>query len=147
MAVLFLSLTAFPIIEERPMTEQQQKKQIPVSTVLIALAIVFVPIILWLRSSASSAPPTSTYEAHITDFSAIDPATAQALVTVKNTGSVEAAPTCQISVYNTSRTYQGYDTFDQLKKLKPGEQWSFNATVTVTDQGAAYVTEGAAGCS
>lgn len=128
------------------MTDNQKRQSAPVWIATCITLFIFFILILAISNSTDTTPK-STYEAHITDIGAIDPTTAKVLVIVKNTGKIEAAPICQISVHNESRTYQGFDTFDQLKKLKPGEQWGFSGTLTVTNQGADYVTNGSVSCT
>lgn len=92
-------------------------------------------------------PPKPKYEASLGTYNAIDPATLVVLVNVKNISTVSGAPSCFVNVSNASNTYKGYDTFDPGKTLAPGEEWSFNARLTITKEGAAYVTEGSVGCS
>lgn len=118
---------------------------------LTALVIVFIVLLLFIVVGVTDKPskssPKTTFEAHITDHSALDPATLQFLATIKNTGKIAATPICTVSVDSPSHTYHGWDTFDTLDhKLQPGEQWGFRGTVTVTKEGAAYVTTGGISC-
>lgn len=116
--------------------------------------VVFIGLLIWLGNWASSSDtPASTdnkgkpsYEASITEHSAIDPATLRVSVKVKNTGKVSGTPTCTVNASNKSHTYKGFDTFSLDKELAPNEEWSFNGELVVTGQGAAYVTEGSASC-
>ncbi len=92
-------------------------------------------------------PPKPTYEASLGEYWAQDPATLIVTVHVKNTSQVEGSPSCFVSASNPSSVYTGYDTFAGLKTLAPGEEWNFNARLTITKEGAAYVSQGSVECS
>jgi hypothetical protein len=90
--------------------------------------------------------PKAEYEASILNYRAIDPATLNVVVRVKNVSSIEGVPSCTVNMYSESRRYKGFDFFDLASPLKAGEETVFNGNLTIAKEGALYVTEGTATC-
>lgn len=131
------------------MPESTTAKKFKPREVLLGFGV--IAVIVWaivaLAGGSEAKEPKSTFEAKVTNISVIDPATVQAEVMVKNTGQMAAIPSCKVNVSNAGSTYVGHEVFEGLdKKLQPGEQWYFRGNITVTNQGAAYITEGSASC-
>lgn len=99
------------------------------------------------RDAASGAPAErAKFKGRLTSAKFVDPATVQVFVSVENTGEVAGYASCFVSVSNRNGTYEGFDTFDLPDEIKPGKFDGFNAYLTVTNEGAAFVTEHSIDC-
>jgi hypothetical protein len=98
------------------------------------------------KAAAEKPKPKATFTASLGKYWALDPATLVVVVNVKNTGAASGIPQCYIQASSPSGAYKGFDVFTP-NKLAPGEETSFNANLTITKEGAAYVTEGSVDCN
>lgn len=97
-------------------------------------------------------PAKAKFEAVVGRSSTLDPKTRVVMVTVRNTSTVTGSPSCFVRATSLSGNYKGYDTFSGrevpvLKAIAAGEETTFYARLTITDEGAAYATEATATCS
>jgi predicted RNA-binding Zn-ribbon protein involved in translation (DUF1610 family) len=76
----------------------------------------------------------------------IGPADLRVYFTVQNVGKGSGSPTCQITAGNPSSAYYGFDTVWWNKSIPAGGQISAYDDITVTNQGAQYVTQVSVTC-
>jgi hypothetical protein len=90
---------------------------------------------------------SASFSGEIGTWDAINPASGVVTFTITNNGDAPGKPDCKVAVQDSSGTYRGYDypIFDQ--DVAPGESVKGNMTLTVTKEGAAYVSTGSVTCS
>jgi hypothetical protein len=127
--------------------------------IMIAAAIIgfFILIVISVATSNSSNTNTSTptaasnsqkttqqakYSANV-DVSSdmvVNPADLAGHGTVKNTGDAAGTPSCSLSAHDDTYTYTGIDVIKPTSPIQPGDTWNFEDDMTITKQGAQYVT-------
>jgi hypothetical protein len=124
---------------------------------LVFLVLVVIGVIWFMHlggssGSANSASDNSgssgqtTYDA-TSETTVVNPADLAVYGTVTNTGTVAGTPTCTIQAHDDSYSYTGTDAVQRTSPLEPGGEWSFKDDVTITNQGAQYVTQVNVSCS
>lgn len=118
--------------------------------VITALGI--LGIILWIFIGAATSEtkpegPKPSYEASIINYGVVDPATLKAHVKVKNISNVEGKPSCTVNASNNGGAYHGFDIFSTSETLQPGNEVAFNGNITITNEGANYITNVTVECS
>ena len=90
---------------------------------------------------------SALFSGEIGTWKAINPASGVVSFTITNSGDAAGKPDCKVAVQDSSGTYRGYDypIFDE--DVAPGESVKGNITLTVTKEGAAYITTGSVTCS
>ena len=104
---------------------------------VILLAIVSVIVALLPGPPAKHAKWQASIVWDVSEI--VDPATIKVWVTTKNVGQAAAVPDCAVSLNSPNGSFSGYEIFT-IDKLAPGHQRTGNGLVTITDQGAQYVT-------
>ncbi len=89
----------------------------------------------------STPPAKAQYGAKITDYMPVNPADLKVYAEVTNTGNGAGKPECTIKARDDSYTYSGFDIVDYNTDLRPSGIWSFAGDLTITKQGANYVTQ------
>jgi hypothetical protein len=92
--------------------------------------------------------PTTTAAAYTAVFQpggleVIDPAEITVYITVTNTGGASGTPNCTINLSSPGGAYTGFDAVIPDNPIPAGGQESYKDTITVTNQGAQYVTQAA----
>ena len=89
-----------------------------------------------------------SYSAEITSWEPINPASGRAVFTIRNTGEVSFIPdSCTVRVEDGSLTYKGYDFVSGFTEtIKPGAKFMANVVLTVTKEGAFFITKGSVDC-
>ena len=106
----------------------------------IIIFILIVVIIVVAGGSAGTSYKASFQAGGIT---AVNPAEAKVYITVVNTGKNSGTPTCTINLSSPGGAYTGFDGLTPVEAIPAGKQESYTDTITVTNQGAKYVTVGA----
>ncbi len=112
--------------------------------------IVVIVLILWglyaifFGGSGKKASYQGTVDT--SSFNIVNPATLGVSFHVKNTGNAPGAPYCTLQVNDVNDTYSGTDAFT-LKTIQPGQTVTSVDNVTITKQGAQYVTDGTITCN
>jgi hypothetical protein len=130
--------------------QNQKPKGNPVAGFIILAIIIGAPI-LWfmhLGSSGKSATNNSnsdgntTYSAtvNVGDSMVLNPASLRVFGVVHNTGTVAGTPSCTLQAHDDGYNYTGTDVVTRTSLLNPGGQWNFGDDMTITHQGAQYVT-------
>jgi hypothetical protein len=88
-----------------------------------------------------------SYSAEVTRWEPINPASGRAVFTIRNTGEASFIPeSCTVRVSDASSTYKGYDFISGFGEIKPGAKFMGNVVLTVTKEGAFFVTTGSVDC-
>jgi len=87
------------------------------------------------------------YTAKIVDSRVVNPATWQFDAQVKNTGTAEGKPKCTVRAHDESNTYKGFDFFEKETPLQPEKIWYWSGNLTITKEGATFVTETSINCT
>ncbi len=89
-----------------------------------------------------------SYSAEITRWEPINPASGRAVFTIRNTGEVSFIPdSCTVQVEDDSLTYKGFDFVSGFTEtIKPGAKFMANVVLTVTKEGAFFITKGSVDC-
>ena len=112
------------------------------------VASIAIPVIFSMNARNHPAAPQATFTGRITHTRVDDPATLMVWFSVKNTSKTLTGKwSCDIFVTNSGGAYTGSDTFDATAPLRPGVTLIVHGPITVTGQGAAYITSGSATCS
>jgi hypothetical protein len=98
-------------------------------------------------SGTSKSSTTREFPAQIENIMVVNPATVKVFFNVKNDSSGDVQPSCTVEVKDDSGTYHGYDIFDIGEAISPGQQKNGAGIITVTKQGAAFVTKGSITCT
>lgn len=137
---------------EQPSHQASSKRKLDPKGV-VGLIVIIGIVFVWVKVSsvanprkATPAQPATTYNAGLQSGTVdnstlvVNPADLRVFGEVKNTGAVDGKPSCSINARDASYTYSGVDVVSPNNPIKPGDSWDFAADVTVTKQGAQYVT-------
>jgi hypothetical protein len=89
----------------------------------------------------------TTYKAKVQDYNVINPADLGVTVQVTNTGSKAGTPSCTIDAQDPSFAYSGVDVATLKDPVAPGATTHFADNITITGQGAQYVTQVTVKCT
>lgn len=95
-----------------------------------------------IRTSMNS----TTYVAAVTDIQVENPASVRVFVNVVNSGDNPGMPECTVRAADPTGAYSGFEVFEMLETVAPGETGTFNGTIVITNQGAGFVDEASVEC-
>lgn len=90
--------------------------------------------------------PQATFEAKVVSSYDLNPATYRIAVDVKNTSTIDSKVSCTLSARDESGTYSGFDIFEPDEIVKAGQTIPLNGNITITKEGASYVSKVDAKC-
>lgn len=95
----------------------------------------------------STPSANAVFSGKVLSSQVINPATVQVKFEITNSGTEAGIPSCIVRVQDASRTYKGFDSpiFDYAIEPKSSITGAIN--LTVTKEGAYFVTEGEVSCS
>lgn len=138
--------------EERSQFQKRQAKirKIALVIVLCAFGLFLVGIFGSDTESSTSDTTKSTdavFSGKVLSSKVVNPAMVQVKFEITNTGTDAGKPNCIVRVQDASRTYKGFDSpiFDYA--IEPKSTITGVINLTVTNQGALFVTEGEVSCS
>lgn len=104
------------------------------------------------NGSAPTAPTTTTiaatFSGSVGTMQILDPAEVTVAITVTNTSQVTGKPSfCEVDLQSPDGAYNGHASDDRAPTLQPGQTWSDDVTMTISNQGATYITGGSVQCS
>jgi hypothetical protein len=108
---------------------------------LACIAIIIIAIVT-LASGSSGAK----WKASVEDYNVINPADLGVTVQVTNTGTRPGTPTCTVNAQDPSGAYSGIDIGTLNNAVRPGQTATYVDNVTITHQGAQYVTQVTVSC-
>ena len=128
-----------------------RKKRVKIFAIVggIFVALMIIGSIGGNDSTKSSSGTTTVkqFPATIENVIVINPAAVNVVFHVRNNGNTDITPNCTINVKDASGTYHGYDIFVFKNSLSPGQQSNGVGRITVTKQGAEFVTESSISCT
>jgi len=124
--------------------KSRREKQTRVVAIIVFAGLAFIIFLIMLGSHSSGG---SQYSASTTGSTVIDPATLSVSFKVTNNGSSSADPTCTIQAQNANDSYSGIDQFQLQGSIAPGQTTTSADSITITNQGAQYVTQTTIKCS
>lgn len=118
-----------------------------VGKVVLAFILVGIPIWLLVRWLASDSPKSAPaiFSATVIDSRVIDPSTLAVEIAVNNLSTASATPSCLVTVQNATGHYNG-STLIEGQAIEPGHLNKYTKTVTISNEGAAYITAGDVSC-
>ena len=123
----------------------------------IAILVLFVIGSFTGGSDSTTSTPTpevstepeviTIFSGELTRWEPLNPASGRAVFTIRNIGEVAGTPkSCTVRVQDDSGTYKGYDFISGFNEIKPGAKFMGNVVLTVTKEGASFVTQGSVSC-
>lgn len=113
---------------------------------IIAVGVVCgLPIWFFVSVNNTPKPEPSPFTSLVGESHLVDPSTRNVSYTVTNSGNVPQKANCYVTVQNSGGNYSGWST-GTTEILNPGETKTFKRDITISNQGAAYITEGSVIC-
>ena len=126
---------------QQPAAKRKGRPLVGCLTLIVAAAIIAVIIAV-----ATSGSGPSPWKATVGDSVVINPADLAVTVHVTNTGSTAATPTCTVQASDPSGTYTGFDQGTLTSPVQAGQTTTYVDNVTITHEGAQYVTSVTVSC-
>jgi hypothetical protein len=98
-------------------------------------------------SSTSASSQTRSYPVKYVRHAVINPATLTVVWSITNDGTQPVKPKCTIRMQDTSGTYKGFDIFEITNPIEPSQTKEAIGQLTITNEGADYVTEFSGECT
>lgn len=137
--------------EEKTVLLKKQSKLRKIALIIFALAFVLFGVAIFGSSDETPTPeaPSSNaiFSGKILSSEVINPATVKVKFEITNSGTDAGIPSCIVRVYDSSRTYNGFDSpiFDYA--IEPNSSITGALNLTVTKEGALFVTQGEVSCN
>lgn len=138
-----------PVIQPKQNKPWYKKWWVITIFVLVGLSLISTATSDTQTTPAVNVPVESSapkYEINIVGNTYADPTSRRLTFTVKNIGDKPSTPSCNITLENEARTYNGSDYVIWDKPLNPGEQGYYEELVIITNEGAAYATKSNVRC-
>lgn len=113
---------------------------------IACLAVIGTAVIIVAVTVLASGGGGTTWKATVADYTVINPADLAVTVHVANTGTRAGTPTCKINAQDPSGAYSGFDEGTLTSPVRPGATATYVDNVTITSQGAQYVTQVTVSC-
>jgi hypothetical protein len=108
---------------------------------LAAVAAVVAGIALAVHFGAKEkAQSAAQYKAAVVRYSVVNPADLSVYFSVTNTGKTAGEPQCTVNASDPSGAYSGFGAGTLASPVQPGRTEDSIMDVTITSQGAQYVT-------
>lgn len=141
--------------EGRRTADQSPAKRQPRYVLRGAAVIVGLLLLVGIINSADDEPAddpgqpaettAATFAGTPAGWQVVNPASVEVRFDVANTSDVAGVAQCTVRASDDSGTYEGFDYFT-TDRIPAGEQESFRGTLTIENQGAAYVTDMTVDC-
>jgi len=140
------SRTAPPAPPARPPAQQSPPRRKPsAARGFIILAVILAAIVIAVIELTGGGSGGS-FKATVAGYTVINPADLSVAVHVTNTGSSAATPTCTVKANDPSYAYTGFDEGTLTSPVPAGQTVTYVDNVTITGQGAQYVTQVTVSC-
>lgn len=97
--------------------------------------------------SSTAIKKTRSYPVKYVRHAAVNPATVSVVWNVTNDGTQPVKPKCTIRMQDSSGTYRGFDIFELQDAIEPSQTKQVIGQLTITKEGADYVTEFSGECT
>ena len=137
--------------EEKAVFLKKQTKLRKIALVIFALAFVLFGVAIFGSNdeTTTTVTPSSNaiFSGKILSSKVINPATVQVKFEITNSGTDAGIPSCIVRVQDASNTYKGFDSpiFDY--SIEPNSSITGAVNLTVTKEGAIFVTQGEVSCN
>ena len=111
-----------------------------------ATFLVFALTIGVIYAVTSGGGSSGSFKATVENYAEIDPGDLAVTVQVTNTGKTAATPTCTVNAGDASGAYSGFDEETLTRPVQPGQTVTYVDNVTITGNGAQYVTQAGVSC-
>jgi hypothetical protein len=125
-----------------PVKAPRRRRPVLGCMVVAAVAVGAVIVIVAATSGGSG----GSFKAAVENYTVINPADLAVAVHVTNTGSTAATPTCTVTAQDPSGAYSGFDEGTLTSPVQPGATTTYVDNVTISGQGAQYVTQVSVTC-
>lgn len=149
--LLYVDLVTKTMTDKAAQTNMNSSKR-PLALVIVLLIILSFCITLIAVDSVPSKPSTAPrYTAALAyndgaAWTVVNPASVSVAFHITNTGNAPGHPTCTVDAEDPSYSYQGFDEGQLNSLVKPGQTITTTMLVTITHQGARYVTKASVNC-
>ena len=140
--------------------ENPKPNRKPLKKWQIVLIVIFALFVIGsFTGGGSSTSPTpapevsaepeivTTFSGEVTRWEPLNPASGRVVFTIRNIGEIAGTPkSCKVKVQDDSGTYKGYDFISGFSEIEPGAKFMGNVVLTVTKEGAYFVTKGSVTC-
>lgn len=116
------------------------------TVIAFVIVLVFGGLFLWWVIHTMNKSDSGKTGASITSYTAINPGTLEVHYSVQNTTDRAGKSNCSITMKDAASTYNGYGTYQSNVEIQPGQTYSGVGNVTITNNGASYVTRGGITC-
>lgn len=124
------------------MTKSEKILGLVMLGLLVLVAIAVFRAIFNQPEQAENPSKPSRYEYRMIDYKTVDPATIQFSMELSNpTDTVWSEPSCTITFENPTGQYKGWDIFAIEQPINGHSSRTFTGNVTVTNEGAGYVSK------
>ena len=137
--------------EEKAMFQKKQSKLRKIALIIFLFAFVLFGVAIFGSDGETSTTVTPSsnaiFSGKILSSEVINPATVKVKFEITNSGTDAAIPSCIVRVHDASRTYNGFDSpiFDYA--IEPNSSITGALNLTVTKEGAFFVTQGEVSCN
>jgi hypothetical protein len=140
--------------EEKTIFLKKQSKMRKIALIIFLCAFGLFLVSIFSSSDEPANTDTQTtpsanavFSGTVLSSEVINPATIQVKFEITNTGTDAGIPNCIVRVQDASRTYKGFDSpiFDYA--IEPNSSITGAINLTVTKEGAYFVTEGEVSCN
>jgi hypothetical protein len=98
-------------------------------------------------SQDSGSIQTRSYPVKYVRHAVVNPATVSVVWNITNDGTKSIKPKCTIKMQDASGTYRGFDVFDITDEISPSQTKQVIGQLTITKEGADFVTEFSGDCT
>lgn len=130
---------------EEQRAEVSHKKKSPITGIIVVVLFFAGVVALYSWISGYKSPESTVFESKISGNKAIDPSTLSVEISVTNKGATPKKPSCAINVENASGDYSGYDVLNG-EQIDAGDTKTFVKNISISKEGAPYITSGHVSC-
>jgi hypothetical protein len=148
-AALKARIDAMSPEEKTAYLKKRNIKRLVIAAAVVAFLVISIASGGGNSSSTSTGTATSqtrNYAATIDGTAVINPATLAVRFSVTNDGTQTVTPSCKIDAKDPSSTYRGFDIF-VIDPIKPGGIEHAAGNLTITKEGASFVTDLTISCT
>lgn len=129
------------------MTTSLKKKADKKSILAIAITLLLGVLVIWGVSSLFASKKGDNVEASIFSYHVVNPSQLSVEYRVKNTTKNPGKSMCSINMQDATSKYSGNDFgYESAKEIQPGETYSGVASLSISNEGAQYITKGGINC-
>jgi hypothetical protein len=102
-------------------------------------------IVASIFGSSETKTIETKFEGNFVKWIPTSPATGEIYYTIKNIGKDNGVAECKIKMSDDAYHYHGFDLATS-KELEPNESIYYHSTLTITNEGSLWVTQGSVEC-